>query len=199
MDRAELEDLIGRFFDGGLAPEEEARLDGLLAADPAAFRRFRELVGIEGLLRARAAPEADVLPARVMQDVKAEERRRRLTARVMNSVRRARGVSRRRFLLPWAAAAAAVLLAALAVAFAYRPVTKEPLTFVKPPEPPPPAPAPVAPPVDLVPAPPAPLPAPPPAVAVAPAPAPAPVQDVPPAPAAPDPVVARPVDPLNQA
>jgi len=196
MDRAELEDLIARFFDGGLSPEEEARLDGLLAADPAAFRRFRELVGIEGLLRARAAPEADVLPARVMQDVKAEERRRRLTARVMNSVRRARGVSRRRFLLPWAAAAAAVLLAALAVALAYRPVTKEPLTVVRPPEPPPPAPAPVAPPVDPGPAPPAPRPAPPPAVAAAPSPVPTPVQDVPPEPAAPDPAVARPVEPM---
>jgi hypothetical protein len=168
----DFEDLLARWFDGDLDPEEEARLDALLAADPAAFERFRGLLGIEGLLRAREG-DVDRLPGRVLESLQAEGPRRRLTHRVMETIQGRKSTARfrrREQVLAWAAAAAALLVAAFAAAVLRpsRPVppkpvqeearveplvpppvppapvpTKESDTFVRPPAPAPPPPPPV--------------------------------------------------------
>ncbi len=67
MTSPELEDLIARHFEGDLDPAGEARLDELLAADSGAFERFKGLVGVEGLLRARSAEGCEELEGRVME------------------------------------------------------------------------------------------------------------------------------------
>jgi hypothetical protein len=184
---AEFEELLARHFDGDLDAAGEARLDELLQADPAAFERFRGLLGIEGLLRAREADGA-ALPGRVLDEVK----RRRLTNRVMDSVRRRPATGRRLARvspLPWIAAAAAVLLA---VAASLWPRTAPPSPVVH--RDPVPAPAPVPEPPALVDAPPpVPVPAPAPVVVPAPPPAPAPVAI--PAPSEPEKRLPDPVEP----
>src|SRR5688572_21955200 len=90
----ELEDLLARHFDGLLDAAETAKLDALLAADPAAFERFKGLAGIEGLLRAREA-DVDALPTRVLESLKAESPRRHFTAGVMASIHQRKSTSRR--------------------------------------------------------------------------------------------------------
>jgi hypothetical protein len=147
MTSPELEDLVSRWFEGDLDAAGEARLDELLAADPAAFERFKGLVGVEGLLRARVA-DREGLEVRVAESIRLEERRRRLTQRVMESLHGRRARPERRSTAGWWAAgvAAAAFLAVLA-AVASRPaapvrvqpeaVRVEPETPApRPPEPP---------------------------------------------------------------
>ncbi|HEX7901726.1 MAG TPA: FecR family protein [Planctomycetota bacterium] len=189
----EFEDLLARHFDGLLDAAEQAKLDVLLAADPAAFQRFKELAGIEGLLRARDADPA-ILPARVLASLRAESPRRRFTASVMSSIHARKSTSRR---LVWIAAAAAILLAVVAATsmrprppvtpvearsplpkFTLPPVVapKPAPPVVAPPKPePPPAPVPAP-----SPAPPVEPPAPTPAVEPKPEPKPAPAPPAPP-------------------
>ena len=121
MSTPEFEDLLARHFEGTLDEAGGARLDGLLAADPAAFERFRGLSEIHGLLRARETsnPERDRLEAGVARAIVEEERRRRLTSRVLGTLRHRRPPPRR----PWAAIlfAAAGVLVAILVVLATRP------------------------------------------------------------------------------
>ncbi len=125
MASAELEDLIARHFEGELDAADEARLEELLAEDPGSFDRFKGLVGIEGLLRARGVEpgaRAD-LEGRVAESVRLEERRRRLTSRVMESLRgrRARRSAPARPVAAWVAAALAAAAFLGAVALVARP------------------------------------------------------------------------------
>ena len=121
MASAELEDLLARHFEGDLDAAGEARLDELLAADPEAFERFKGLVGVEGLLRARSADAESRgdLEDRVSESIRLEDRRRRLTSRVMESLheRRARALRTSRSMAGWwvAGIAAAVFFAVLVV------------------------------------------------------------------------------------
>jgi hypothetical protein len=185
----ELEDLLARHFDGLLDAEEEAKLDGLLAADPAAFERFKGLAGIEGLLRAREA-DPDVLPERVLESLRREMPRRRFTAGVMSSIQNRKSTSRR---LLWISAAAAILLT-IGAALALRPAPRP----ARPPEARVPAPPiftlpPVVAPKAPLPVPEPPKPEPPPVAA--PVPAPAPPVEPPPVPAVevkPEPAPAKP-------
>ena len=89
MSTPEFEDLLARHFDGTLDEPGAARLDELLDADPAAFERFRGLAEIHGFLRAReaSAHERDRLEASVARSLVEEERRRRLTSRVLTTLR----------------------------------------------------------------------------------------------------------------
>ena len=144
----DLEDLLARFFDGSLDAEGEDRLDALLNADPEAFERFRGLLGIEGLLRAREA-DPEVLPGRVLETLRAEGLRRRFTHRVMESIHHRKSTSRwrREQRLAWVAAAAVLLAALLAAAFLRPSRPPEPRNDevrVVPPTPPPPPPLPPA-------------------------------------------------------
>lgn len=185
MTTPDLEDLLARWFDGLLSEAEEERLDVLLRDDPAAFERFKGLLNIEGLLRAREV-DPKALPARVLDSL----RRRRLTSRVMDSIQHRRSkVS----YAPWIAAAAVLGIAVLALAF-YRPrpiASKEEVRIEIPPPapeilpeiPPPPTNQPDA---FVVPAVPAPVPKPAPRVELPPAP-PAPAPKPPPPPPAPKP------------
>ena len=58
MSTPELKDLIARYFEGELGAADEARLEELLDLHPEVFERFKGLVGIEGLLRARETEAA---------------------------------------------------------------------------------------------------------------------------------------------
>lgn len=161
----DFEDLLARWFDGALDPEEEARLDALLAADPAAFERFKGLLGVEGLLRAREG-DVDLLPGRVLASLRAEGPRRRFTSRVMETIQGRKSSARRDLRLAWVAAAAAIVLAALAAAVLRPAKPAAPRAVeevrVETPVPPPPPPPPVLKESDTV-IPPPPPPAPPPA------------------------------------
>lgn len=141
MSTPELEDLIARFFEGDLDAAGEARLEELLAQNPGVSRRFRNLVGIEGLLRAREADEASrrELCDRVMESVHADDPRRRLTSRVMRSLKGSAPHERRRAAtsravgrapLRWGAwetlAACLVIGAAAALAFLLLPADPAP-------------------------------------------------------------------------
>ncbi len=164
----ELEDLLARYFDGTLDPEGEERLDALLSADPDAFERFKGLLGVEGLLRAREG-DVDILPGRVLETLRAEGPRRRFTHRVMESIHHRKSTSRwrREQRLVWISAAAALLVAILAVALLrpsrsleprnenVRVLPPAPLRVELPPSPPPPAPEGTKQPDSFVPAPPA--------------------------------------------
>ncbi len=197
----DLEDLLARFFDGSLDPEGEQRLDALLSADPDAFERFKGLLGIEGLLRAREG-DVDVLPGRVLETLRAEGPRRRFTHRVMESIHHRKSTSRwrREQRLAWIAAAAVLLVAVLAAAFLRpsRPVEPRnedvrvsppaPLRAELPPPSPPPAPAGTKQPDSFVPAPPPRPPEPP----APPPPAPPAVETPAPAPPVPAPPKAEP-------
>jgi FecR-like protein len=114
MSTPELEDLLARHFEATLDEAGAARLDEILAADPAAFDRFRGLGEVHGLLRARETPESirDRLDDAVARSLREEEPRRRLTARVLSTLHSRRPAPAR----PWAAigVAAAVLFALLA-------------------------------------------------------------------------------------
>ena len=124
MSTPELEDLLARHFEGTLDEAGGARLDELLATDPAAFERFRGLAGIHGLLRAREASEADRdrLEAKVARSIVEEDRRRRLTSRVLGTIRNHRPAPTR----PWGPIliAAAGGLVAILVVLATRPAPR---------------------------------------------------------------------------
>ncbi len=126
MSTPEFEDLLARHFEGTLDEAGAARLDELLAADPAAFERFRGLSEVHGFLRAREASDSDRdrLEAGVARSIVEEDRRRRLTSRVLGTIRNRRPAPTR----PWGAIgiAAAGVLVAILVVLATRPSPKPP-------------------------------------------------------------------------
>ena len=142
MGSAELEELLARYFDGDLDDAAAARLGALLDADPKTLDRFHGLAAIEGLLRAREA-DRDALVTRVTASVR-DERRRRLTLRVMETLHHRARRNRPSHAI-WIAAAAAAFLALVGLAVAVRPPDRPRPTvrYEKPPEipaEPPPAP-----------------------------------------------------------
>ena len=161
MTREEIFGLLSRHLDGTLGPDEEKILDEVLRSHPEAADWLRELS---------------------LQDVRL---RRLATGARMESA--TRGSFRRPAL--WAAAAAAILVATIAIAWPARPAPAGPPQAVAPPVPPAaPAIAPAPPPA------PPPDPAPPPAPAPAP-PAPPPLPVPEPPPAAPAPIPPPPAPP----
>lgn len=148
MTPSEREDLLARHFDGTLDDASAARLETLLS-DPDAWSRFRGLARIHGLLLAREAG-AD-LSGRVLGSIAAEEPRRKLTDRVMATLRerpRARRLYGRRPGAPWAPIlAAAGLLFGVVVLATVLSSRRPPSSFPRPvtasqPEPSPVPPAP---------------------------------------------------------
>ncbi len=195
------EELLAGYLDGGLAPAETAELARLVQAEPALRRRFLDLAGVDGLLRARLGPAAagDELLRRISICLVGEGDEIRTAARVMERIESARTITPRRLraVRPWRraggssaafwgiAAAAAFLIIIVAAAASRRetlpkPVATraaEPAPEPEPPPPPePPAPRPVRPP------PPPPEPAPAPRPEPSPLPPPPPPPEVKPAP-----------------
>lgn len=84
MTTPEFEELLARHFDG----DEDGRLDQMLSEDAAAQARFAGLTRIHGLLRAREASDhdRDRLADGIRRAVELEERRRRLTSRVLHTL-----------------------------------------------------------------------------------------------------------------
>ncbi len=76
MNNAMFEELFALRHKRPLTPDEEARLDGWLAAHPADQRRWTEETALSAvLLRLPSPPVPSNFMARVWQDIEAEERR----------------------------------------------------------------------------------------------------------------------------
>ena len=179
------DDRILGYLDGTLPPEETARLDEALRADPALGARFAQLALLEQLL-----PELEEPVLQIVEPPPAARTTRRRLA--PSGTRRA---ARPAPALPWGKIAAGVLVGIAALFLLTRrpePRPERPPVEVRAPklEPvvPPPAPPPPVPAVET-PAPPAPAPVPDPAPPRPPAPLPAPA--VPPTPEAPKPSVTQ--------
>lgn len=67
-----LDDLISTHLAGALEPAQRTELAALLAADPAAHRRFADLVAIDRRLRALHAPEAPIPAGAVLAELAAQ-------------------------------------------------------------------------------------------------------------------------------
>lgn len=146
MSSPELEELLALYFEGALDDAGAARLEALLAADPRARGRFEGLAELEGLLRVRATNEEtrDRLVGQVTESVRQEERRRALTHRVMDTLRKSPSTAPASAWYGWAAAAAAAIV--LIVLLARQEPVKPNHTAVAAPQPvptPPPTPPPL--------------------------------------------------------
>ncbi len=102
------DDLVLRYLDGSLPPEEIARLDEALRSDPALGARFARLALLEGLLPELAGEEAPEPVLEILEPAPAKPTRRRLAP---SGTRRALQTAPAPWTtLPWGKIAAGVLL-----------------------------------------------------------------------------------------